>query len=215
MPEPLTVAAIGGAILNAINSSRQSGQADQLQQEALDLARADFNSRGPAREAFLNGVLQPMPEAPDLSAVFADPSNPFSTGGIAPPQVPSGLNFGPRTGGGSNVPANGGIVERRDPTVRPPGGIPGGDGSTPITDPHNFDEGFDPLGQGKPTVGDGDLPPGFGGGRVTSGLPPVRPPSVGGPSVQPPALPPTRFPGVQPIEPIQLAPKRPQRGGFA
>lgn len=210
MPDPLTIAAIGAAVLNGLNSSRQAGQADELQQEALDLARRDFNSRGPAREAFLNGVLQPLPEAPDLSAVFADPSNPFA-GGIAPQQIPSGLDFGnlgPRGGIPGFIPSNGGMVEPGDPTVRRTAGRPG-DGSTPITDPlppNDPNETGDPL-LDKPTVGDGDLPP-------LRGLPPVRPPSVGGPSVQPPSLPPTRFPGVQPIEPVRLPTKRPQRGGL-
>jgi len=82
----------GAALYNAIQGGRQQGQANDLEQEALDLARRDYNSREPLRRGFLTNATKPIAAAPDLSGVFADPSNPFYTGG-ALPQVGSQLDF--------------------------------------------------------------------------------------------------------------------------
>ena len=185
MPEPLTIAAIGGALLNAFNSSRESGRANALEQEAIDRARARDAELAPTREAFIKGSLTPIAEAPDLSAVFSDPSNPFFTGGVRLPQVASQLDFSGINPGG--VPT--GV---RPGASQPEGaGDPGmGDSNIPLPDP-----GLD-IGPRLPLRED----EGNGGGSF--GLP-VRDPVGGGDDLS--RLPLSGGPAIQPQAPSQLA----------
>lgn len=75
----------GAAALNAISGAVQGHRANQLQRRGLSLAEQDFASRAPARDAALARLLGPMPTAPDLSAGFADPGNPFAAVNRVPP----------------------------------------------------------------------------------------------------------------------------------
>ena len=134
MPVPIAIP-IAAAAFSALSSARQQGQSNDLEREALNLARQQYADRQPLRQAFTQGALSPIADAPDLSAVFADPSNPFYTGG-ALPQVGSQLDFSNIPGGPAGPPP-------------PPGTLPtpsgsyfgqdfGGMGGDPTTRPSAF-----------------------------------------------------------------------------
>ena len=93
MPIPLLPIAAGVAGLGAINSARQQGKANDLSDQAIQLALQDRADRAPLRNAFIQNVTRPIASAPDLSAAFADPSNPFA-GPVDLPRVGSQLDFG-------------------------------------------------------------------------------------------------------------------------
>lgn len=89
---PLEIAALVTAGYNAIRGGQAQGEANDLDARAVDIAERDYASREPLRQAFTQGVLRDLPAAPDLSAAFADPSNPFSQVGSGRlPQVGSGF----------------------------------------------------------------------------------------------------------------------------
>lgn len=77
---------IGGVLGlgSLINSIRQGNRAEDLQQEALDIQRSLFQQGAPLRRLTTDRLLamlgQPAvdPNAPDLTAAFQDPTNPFS-----------------------------------------------------------------------------------------------------------------------------------------
>jgi hypothetical protein len=103
MPGWLPWAIAGGAeILNSILSSKKQGEANQLQDKALQFAERDYASRLPLRNAFKRNALKPIAEAPNLSSIFVDAGNPFaSTSTAALPHVRSQLDFsGIGTGAG-------------------------------------------------------------------------------------------------------------------
>ena len=92
MPDPITLGILGAGALSAIFGGRNQGKSNQLNEQALELARADYEDRKPLRQAFTQGALSPIAQAPDLSSLFAAArsDNPFATGG--PPRsahVPS------------------------------------------------------------------------------------------------------------------------------
>lgn len=93
MPDPFTIAALVTAGYNALRGGQAQGQANELDARAVELAERDYASREPLRQGFTQGVLRDLPAAPDLSAAFADPSNPFSQVGSGRlPQVGSGFS---------------------------------------------------------------------------------------------------------------------------
>ena len=204
MPAWLLPAAI--AAYGAYQSAKEGGKADEREDRAVALAEKAYAERQPLRDSFIQGVQQPLPQAPDLGSVFADPSNPFFQGGFVPPQIPS-PSFSPPTPLGplpGEIPRRGGMV---DP------GSSGNTGSTTGVMPDSGDAGvhsipirermredFDPLGGGrKPTAGDGDMP---------GSLPPTAFVPFGGtdatipdalrPGVDPLAGRPTDLPAIQP-----------------
>lgn len=74
----LPIALGAGALLSGASSIIQGNRANKLQKRALSLEEQDWRSREPARQAALQRLLGPMPTAPDLSAGFQDPGNPFA-----------------------------------------------------------------------------------------------------------------------------------------
>lgn len=86
------LATVGGAVYSGVKGAQNQGRANELNDQALELARADYEDRRPLRDAFTSGALTPIAQAPDLSSMFtaARSDNPFATGG--PPRsahVPS------------------------------------------------------------------------------------------------------------------------------
>lgn len=69
---------LASGALGAVGSYQNGAKADDLRQKAMGYAEGDYLSRSPFREKALAQVNQPMPTAPDLSAVFADPGNPYN-----------------------------------------------------------------------------------------------------------------------------------------
>lgn len=130
---PAAAIALGGiALYNAYQASKQQGQANELSDEAISLAREDFEGRAPLRSAFTQGALTPIAEAPDLSSAFASSSsNPFSTGGR-----PAGV--------GSQLDFSGALPDGLPPPIMPPSthqptpgvdGEPLGGANTPLGSP--------------------------------------------------------------------------------
>ncbi len=105
------IATVGGAAYSGIQGARNQGRSNELAEQALELARRDYEDRGPLREAFTRGAMTPIASAPNLSSIFeaTNSTNPFATGGsLSRLHVPSQLNFGPvsgPTGGGGGVGA--------------------------------------------------------------------------------------------------------------
>lgn len=59
-------------------SSKQQGKANDLNQQAVELALKEYMDRQPARDAFMQGALTPIAEHPDISSAFsASQTNPF------------------------------------------------------------------------------------------------------------------------------------------
>ena len=113
---PLIAGALAAAY-SAIKGGQNQGKSNELNEQALQLALADYEDRKPLREAFTSGALTPIAQAPDLSSVFsaARSDNPFATGGPArSAHVPSQLNLGSMERYG-----NGKTVNGPPPTVLP------------------------------------------------------------------------------------------------
>lgn len=119
--DPITIAGLAAGAWNAINAGRQQGAANDLDQQAIDLAMREYASREPLRQAFTQGVLRDLPAAPDLTAAYADPSNPFYTGGSRLPEAPAsgfigdpGAVLGPGRYGTDPVTQQQGRTEREN-----------------------------------------------------------------------------------------------------
>lgn len=104
---------------SAIKGGQNQGKANELNDQALQLALADYEDRKPLRDAFTQGALTPIAQAPDLSSVFAAArsDNPFATGGAprsahVPSQLPPMGRYGSGTAAGPGYP----------PTALPAGG---------------------------------------------------------------------------------------------
>ena len=96
MPFPLVpIIAGAGAVYSAIKGGQQQGKANDLNEEAIRLAREDWESRRPLREGLTRGALTPIAEAPDLSSTFASgaSSNPFWSAPSRSAHVGSQLDF--------------------------------------------------------------------------------------------------------------------------
>ena len=99
---PLLPIALGaGALYSAYKGAKNQGKANKLNDEALQLARADYEDRAPLRQAFTQGALTPIASAPDLGGVYAASrsDNPFATGGAprsahVPSQLGPALKMG-------------------------------------------------------------------------------------------------------------------------
>lgn len=65
---------LGG--LGAVQSANQYGQANDLRQQAIDMAKQDYAGRAPLRDAFTAGALKPLPQRPDLSGMLRT-TNPY------------------------------------------------------------------------------------------------------------------------------------------
>lgn len=66
---------LGG--LNALQGAREGREANKLRDEALRLAREDWESRKDLRKAGMDGLMAPIPERQSLGGMFADPGNPY------------------------------------------------------------------------------------------------------------------------------------------
>lgn len=88
----IEIAALINAGVNLLSSSKEGGKASALTDEAVDLARQDFDQRQPLRQAFMQGIGAPVQSAPDLRGLLTDTTNPFSAAHSAPtPHVGSRL----------------------------------------------------------------------------------------------------------------------------
>lgn len=65
---------LGG--LGAVQSASQYGQANNLRQQAIDMAKQDYAGRAPLRDAFTAGALKALPQRPDLSGMLRT-TNPY------------------------------------------------------------------------------------------------------------------------------------------
>jgi hypothetical protein len=66
---------IGGTV-SAIDAQRS---ADRMRDGAIRGATNEWNARAPLRDASMKGILDlPNVQRPDMSGVFADPSNPYN-----------------------------------------------------------------------------------------------------------------------------------------
>ena len=69
---PLGIGAIG-----AYQGAQDMSKANALRERAVKLAEQDYAERAPYRMNALRQASQPLPQAPDLTSVFADRGNPF------------------------------------------------------------------------------------------------------------------------------------------
>lgn len=72
----------GIGVGSAIQGYQKGQQADDLQREALDMAREAYADRAPLREMGLAGMTGA--QRPDLSGIFGDAGNPYSRSGHIP-----------------------------------------------------------------------------------------------------------------------------------
>jgi hypothetical protein len=70
---PLAISAVG-----SIAGAKKGAKADKYQQQALDYARQRDAGLEPVRQRALQMALAQRPQRPDLSAMFADPGNPYA-----------------------------------------------------------------------------------------------------------------------------------------
>lgn len=78
-----------GQIAGTLQGANQIGQANATQQAAIDIAKADYASRDPARQAAIAAIQGPRPTAPDLSSLFVNRANPFAVARAFPPTAPT------------------------------------------------------------------------------------------------------------------------------
>lgn len=127
---------------------QNSQKANELMEQGLGMAKEDYASRAPFREAGRQNMLDPR--TPDLSSIFADPGNPYARGRTVPvvgsrvPKMESDVfKLGdpntplPPPGGRTGVGPEAPVPERKvfalggDAPLPPPGTSTG----TPITQP--------------------------------------------------------------------------------
>lgn len=125
--------------LNALSGSRDRAADRDLSEAELAFRRRQYGDRAPLRTMAMDRLREPMPERPDLTADFADPSNPFY-------RAPQALGFGSlRDPGGGRPPPSSGAPSS------------GGDGPVNLGDARDRtrDPGADILGkQGQGGGGD-------------------------------------------------------------
>lgn len=80
IPGPWQVpAAAVTAGIGALRGAGRAGKASRLNQQALDLAKRRYQELGPFRSQLASLAQRPlMTEREDLSALFADPGNPYA-----------------------------------------------------------------------------------------------------------------------------------------
>lgn len=97
----------GLAAAELYSGAKKQGEANDLQQQAIELALLDRAERAPLREAFIPNATKPLASAPDLSYT-RDTGNPFSRSFIPPagtsPHVASQL-FSEQTAAGPQTEA--------------------------------------------------------------------------------------------------------------
>lgn len=71
------LAETGLSVASLIQGSQQQGRSDDLLNRAISRDQARDLQTAPLREQFVQGLIGGGPEREDLSAQFADPSNPF------------------------------------------------------------------------------------------------------------------------------------------
>lgn len=64
--------------VNALQGARNSGKAADQRNQALNIARQDYDSRAPFRDMVMQRLQAPQAQAPNLSAIFRDPGNPYN-----------------------------------------------------------------------------------------------------------------------------------------
>jgi hypothetical protein len=100
MPAWLPIIMGGSAALSALTGNRQQQGANRLQRQALQSAQRNYDERAPFR-MFARSELERANNAPDFSAIFADPGNPYSPQARAQaPAAPSSMPPGGMGGGG-------------------------------------------------------------------------------------------------------------------
>ena len=111
----LPVAVGVGDALSSYQQNKQAGRGLDLAEDQFAFQRQQYDERAPLRAMGMSRLGMGLPERPDLSSGFADPSNPFY-------KPPAALGFGRGDmGGGPSVvaPQNPG-----DPVAPPPGTRP-------------------------------------------------------------------------------------------
>ena len=77
----------GAAALSALNGAFGDDASEELQKRAIALQERGYNDREPLRAMALSRLEAARPTRPDMTADFADPSNPFY-------RAPQPLSFG-------------------------------------------------------------------------------------------------------------------------
>ena len=175
MPDPITIGLGGLAVLNAINQSRQQGAANDATNRAIGLAEESFDAREPLRALGIQRATAGVPLRPDLSAGFADTSNPFfrpaaplDFGGFNPSPVldtdraAQPRDRRPSSPGAGNGTSLGALQDFLDQNAPEPIHRGGGQG----------------VGERQPTGNVGSLPPGTP--AIGLGRPQIQPPRRGG-----------------------------------
>lgn len=117
---------IGGA--GAYEAYQNSQKANELLNEGLNMAREDYASRQPYRDAGMLGMLDPR--TPDLSSLFANSGNPYAKGRVVPVvgnRIPASATLPPLSSSGAPSPPT-------QPVTQPFGITPGASGPTGTPD---------------------------------------------------------------------------------
>jgi hypothetical protein len=78
----------GLGLASTLVAGSEQGKANDFTQQAIDLAKQDYAGRQPFRDQALAALRAPLPQQQDRTALYADPSNPYSR--YAPPRVMTG-----------------------------------------------------------------------------------------------------------------------------
>jgi hypothetical protein len=177
--------------LSAYNSYERQNKGDQLGQQAVNDAKAQYATQAPLRAAGMAGMLNPSANTPNLTRLGTMAT---AGGGLAAPQpIPLGqnrANLSTVSGSGSGNPFAKALPLAPAPMTAP--SLP-----TPATPAPYL-----------PSKPQGAIP--MAGGPVTPGTPPVAPSGpVGGPPTPPAMLPPGARNAPALATPIPLAPQAP------
>jgi hypothetical protein len=70
---------------SAISNANRQASADRIRDEGLDIVRQDRARRMGTQDELMQGIRGIQFQRPDVSHIFADPSNPFARSGALPP----------------------------------------------------------------------------------------------------------------------------------
>lgn len=99
LPVVGTALDIASGVGSLIHGNKQQGRADKLQNRSLDFAQQRWDSGAPLRSLGMSRLQNT--QRPDLTNIYRNAQNPFSTDAARPPQGPAGPL--PSLGGGPDM----------------------------------------------------------------------------------------------------------------
>lgn len=181
---------------NAIQAAQDFSKQQALQSQSLQTATDSYNQKAQLRGQSIQGLEQGA--APDLSADFATPSNPFTHAAASPTQgIPSTQGAAPLTAATPVTPA----APVAGPSTAAVGGLLGASGAA-VHSPLGTGTGAMPGVTANPIIGEQPFSPAANPRLVATGSPAAAPPppippgppmqSIGGAAT---TLPPVQRPG--------------------